>query len=58
MNRLIATLVTLATALPAFADEDKAGPNDNKPPEGFTALFNGKDLGAWRAREGQRRLTA
>jgi hypothetical protein len=29
------------------ADEDKAGPNDNKPPKGFKALFNGKDLTNW-----------
>jgi hypothetical protein len=32
--------------LPALADE-KAGPKDNQPPEGFTALFNGKDLEGW-----------
>ena len=29
------------------ADEDKAGPDDNKPPEGFKLLFNGKDLTGW-----------
>jgi 3-keto-disaccharide hydrolase len=47
MNRLILScLVTAALAAPAYA-EDKAGPNDNKPPEGFTALFNGKDLTGW-----------
>jgi hypothetical protein len=44
---LIASLVTAALALPAVAD-DKAGPHDNKPPEGFTALFNGKDLTNWK----------
>jgi hypothetical protein len=27
--------------------EEKAGPNDNKPPKGFQALFNGKDLTNW-----------
>jgi hypothetical protein len=32
--------------VPAIA-EDKAGPKDNTPPEGFTALFNGKDLTNW-----------
>src|SRR5215208_6186651 len=49
MNRpLIVSLLTGALALPAPADEDKAGPNDNKPPEGFTALFNGKDLTNWK----------
>ncbi|MBX9680202.1 MAG: DUF1080 domain-containing protein [Gemmataceae bacterium] len=31
----------------AHADEEKAGPNDNKAPEGFTLLFNGKDLTGW-----------
>jgi hypothetical protein len=42
--------VTLAAVLvlPAFAaDSEKAAPSDNKPPEGFTALFNGKDLTNW-----------
>src|SRR5262245_40323452 len=29
--------------------EDKAGPKDNTPPKGFTALFNGKDLTNWQA---------
>src|SRR6266404_6833631 len=28
-------------------DNEKAGPNDNKPPAGFTALFNGTDLNGW-----------
>jgi hypothetical protein len=45
-------LCTLAGALAlaglgARADEDKAGPGDNTPPPGFTALFNGKDLTGW-----------
>ena len=31
----------------AWADEEKASPKDNMPPEGFTALFNGKDLTNW-----------
>ena len=49
MNRpLLASLLTAALALPALAADDKAGPNDNKPPEGFTALFNGKDLTGWK----------
>jgi 3-keto-disaccharide hydrolase len=48
MNRLLpAFLLAIALAVPALA-EDKAGPNDNKPPEGFTALFNGKDLTNWK----------
>ncbi len=29
--------------------EDKKAPKDNTPPEGFTALFNGKDLTNWQA---------
>jgi hypothetical protein len=28
--------------------EDKAGPKDNMPPDGFTALFNGKDISNWK----------
>jgi 3-keto-disaccharide hydrolase len=48
MNRLLVTsLLTTALAVPALA-EDKAGPHDNHPPEGFTALFNGKDLTNWK----------
>src|SRR5262249_12302618 len=31
----------------ALGDEEKAGPDDNQPPPGFTALFNGKDLTGW-----------
>src|SRR5688500_18484603 len=45
MNRILIACVFVAA--PALA-EDKAGPNDNKPPEGFTALFNGKDLTGWK----------
>jgi hypothetical protein len=33
----------LFAAVPANADEPK-------PPKGFTALFNGKDLGGWHGR--------
>src|SRR5207253_5941751 len=29
------------------ADDEKALPDDNKPPEGFKLLFNGKDLTGW-----------
>jgi hypothetical protein len=28
-------------------EEEKAGPSDNRPPEGFRLLFNGKDLTGW-----------
>ena len=31
----------------ADSPEEKASPNDNKPPEGFEALFNGKDVTGW-----------
>jgi len=44
-------LLTFAMVLglgSAFAADEKAGPKDNMPPEGFTALFNGKDLTGWR----------
>jgi len=47
MKRLLLTsLLSTALALPALADES-ARP-DNTPPEGFTALFNGKDLTNWK----------
>jgi hypothetical protein len=45
---LVAFCGWLALALPVRgADEEKAGPKDNMPPEGFIALFNGKDLTGW-----------
>lgn len=45
---LVAGLLVLpALWTAAAADEDKAGPKDNLPPPGFTALFNGKDLTGW-----------
>jgi hypothetical protein len=42
-----------AAMLPLLASarlcaEEKTGPDDNKPPRGFTALFNGKDLTNWK----------
>jgi hypothetical protein len=43
---MLALPLTLGLALVAVAD-DKAGPRDNTPPPGFTALFNGKDLTGW-----------
>ena len=47
--RLPATMVLALgmTAVLAAEKADKAGRSDNKPPEGFTALFNGKDLTNW-----------
>ena len=48
MNRLLpSSIVALCLTFPTFAD-DKAGPKDNMPPEGFTALFNGTDLTNWK----------
>src|SRR3954470_6388615 len=41
---LIAALALIAFTAPSFADDAK----DNSPPEGFTALFNGKDLTNWK----------
>src|SRR5947209_18139496 len=43
---MLALSLTLGLGLVA-ADQDKAGPGDNTPPPGFTALFNGKDLTGW-----------
>jgi hypothetical protein len=43
---LLFALAALATGAEEQAEE-KAAPNDNKPPRGFTALFNGKDLTNW-----------
>jgi hypothetical protein len=51
MKRLLCAFIPAALAalaVSARADEDRAGPDDNKPPEGFTALFNGKDLTGWK----------
>lgn len=39
--------LTVAAATLAAGADEKAGPKDNMPPEGFTALFNGKDLTNW-----------
>lgn len=44
---LLAAALLTAGASPARADDDKAGPDDNQPPKGFTGLFNGKDLANW-----------
>src|SRR5947209_5769359 len=45
----VLSAIVASTALLALgtAAEEKAGPKDNAPPEGFTALFNGKDLTNW-----------
>jgi hypothetical protein len=46
VHALVLTLL-LGLCGRATADEEKAGPKDNVPPKGFTALFNGKDLSNW-----------
>ncbi len=40
---MVIVAVSLLSARPALADE----PQQNVPPQGFTALFNGKDLTGW-----------
>jgi len=47
---LFSFALLLAAASPwtcAGEKTEKAGPKDNMPPPGFTALFNGKDLTGW-----------
>ncbi len=49
MKYLLGFAVALVLAVGVRADdEEKAGPDDNKPPRGFKALFNGKDLTGWK----------
>ena len=53
LKRLMACLVLIGSLLSSSVmgreeeKADKAGPKDNKPPAGFIALFNGKDLTNW-----------
>jgi Domain of Unknown Function (DUF1080) len=50
MKRILALLALAVLLGPnRAADDTKAGPDDNKPPKGFTALFNGKDMKGWQA---------
>ena len=51
MKRCLLVVVLLVSGLAPAAGQDKAGPKDNVPPEGFTALFNGKDLAGWAAND-------
>lgn len=44
----LATLLAAFTLSATARADDKAGPDDNKAPEGFTLLFNGKDLTNWK----------
>src|SRR5262245_19212465 len=44
-TRMKARLAAVAFAIALLAPSARA--EDNKPPEGFTALFNGKNLDGW-----------
>jgi hypothetical protein len=44
---ILAALAALVGFGSLGAADEKAGPKDNMPPQGFTALFNGKDLTNW-----------
>jgi hypothetical protein len=46
-----ATAICLATAEPT-KQKEAAASNDNTPPAGFVALFNGKDLTGWKGLRG------
>ena len=48
MNRLRIALGLLLLTLPAAAKDEAPKRADNTPPEGFVALFNGKDLSGWK----------
>ncbi len=50
MKRILMAAVVLGMAAWASAEEKKADDKDGtrKPPEGFKALFNGKDLTGWK----------
>ncbi len=47
LSALALALGLAATWTSAGEKTEKAGPKDNMPPKGFTALFNGNDLAGW-----------
>jgi hypothetical protein len=50
MTRFIAATLVVSVAMSASllrADDERARSEDNRPPAGFIALFNGKDLSGW-----------
>src|SRR5262245_10386077 len=49
MLTLAGLVLALALVTPLDGADDNAAPKDNMPPEGFTALFTGKDLTGWKA---------
>jgi hypothetical protein len=44
---LAVCLILVGFTRTGHSEEEKAGPDDNKAPEGFGLLFNGKDLTGW-----------
>ncbi len=48
MSRIFVALLVCLTVLCGFS----VAQEDNKPPKGFTSLFNGKDLSQWRGLRG------
>jgi hypothetical protein len=52
MRRPLLCLLGLAVCLASLA-ADEPQPDIKKPPEGFTALFNGKDLTGWKRHGGK-----
>src|SRR3982750_1842250 len=51
MNRASIAFLSIlcpAAASISFAADEQTKSKDNTPPEGFTALFNGKDLEGWK----------
>jgi len=50
--RFALTMVALSVALVSFGFGLTASAADNVAPEGFTALFNGKDFAGWQAARG------
>ena len=57
LHRFIALAVLAAAFVAAFAEDKQArkasaAPDNHKAPEGFTAIFNGKDLTGWHGRQG------
>jgi hypothetical protein len=48
-NTLKLGIVLIGVAVAALADRPTRAADDNKPPEGFSALFNGKNLDGWKS---------
>src|SRR5690242_2820591 len=47
LSLLLAVATVFGLSARFVTADEKAGPHDNTPPPGFTALFNGKDLTGW-----------